>query len=298
MFLLPTFFGVSIIVFMMLHLAPGDPVLNLIGESPQAPEEYRRLIEKLGLDQPLHIQYLRFLERFFNGDLGRSIITHERVWDNILVRFPRTLMLAVASIIVAVVIAIPVGVISATRQNTIIDNLCMTGAVAGVSMPSFWVGIMLIYVFSFRLGLTPMSGIGGIEHLILPTIALGMRSVGMIARLTRSSMLEVLGQDYVRTARSKGLSETIVVYKHALKNALLPIITTIGARFGGLLGGAVVTETVFGYPGLGMLLVKAAREYDYPVIQGVLMITTFSYVLLYIVIDIIYAYIDPRVKYK
>jgi peptide/nickel transport system permease protein len=298
LFLLPVFFGVSIVTFMMLHLAPGDPVLNLIGESPQAPEEYKMLAEKLGLDQPLHIQYLRFLNRFLHGDLGRSIITHERVWDSILTRFPRTLVLAVASIVIAVVIAIPAGVASSTRQNSLIDNLCMTGAVLGISMPSFWIGIMLIYIFSFRLGLTPMSGIGGVEHLILPAISLGTRSIGMLARLVRSSMLEVLRQDYVRTARSKGLSNRIVVYKHALKNALIPVITAIGARFGTLLGGSVVTEVVFGYPGLGMLLVKAAKEYDFPVIQGTLLVVSFTYVLVYLAVDIIYMYIDPRVKYK
>jgi len=252
----------------------------------------------LGLDQPIYIQYIKWMERFFHGDLGRSIITHRLVWDEIRVRYPRTIRLAIASIIIAVSIAIPAGVISATRQYSIFDNLIMGGAVFGISIPSFWMGIMFIYIFSFRLRLTPMSGIGGIEYLILPAISLGMRSVGYLARLTRSSMLEVLRQDYIRTARSKGLSERIIIYVHALQNALIPVITAIGGRFGTLLGGSLITETVFSYPGLGMLAIKAIRETDYPTVQGSLMITTFTYVLVYLIVDIIYAYIDPRVEYE
>ncbi len=295
---LPIFFGVSIIIFIIMHSAPGDPVLNLIGESPNAAEEYQRIMHSLGLDQPLYIQYLTFLERFFQGDLGRSIITHERVWEEILARFPRTIILAVAAMGLAIGIAIPAGVVSATRQYSIVDNLSMTVAIFGMSMPSFWLGVVLIYIFSFRLGLTPMSGIGGVEHLILPAITLGALSAGMLARLTRSSMLEVLRQDFVRTARSKGLSGRVVVYKHVLRNVMIPVTTTIGQRFGTLLGGSMITETVFGYPGLGSLLVRAASQYDYPVVQGVLLITTLTTVLVFLVVDILYAYIDPRVSYE
>jgi len=274
--------------------------MNLIGEDPEglAAIEYKMLREKLGLDKPIYVQYINFLTRFFHGDLGRSLITRNFVWDEIRVRYPRTLELAVASIVVALTIAIPAGITSATRQNSIIDNFCMSGAVFGISIPSFWMGIMLIYIFSFRLRLTPMSGWGGIEHLILPAITLGTRSASMLARLTRSSMLEILRQDYIRTARSKGLSERIVIYKHAFKNALIPVITSLGGRFGALLGGSLITETVFAYPGIGMLTIKAINETDYPVVQGTLMITTFTFVLIYIIVDIIGAYIDPRVEYE
>jgi ABC-type dipeptide/oligopeptide/nickel transport system permease component len=296
--ILPTFFGVSIILFVIMHLAPGDPVLVLVGVSPNSAEDYRRIMQSLGLDQPLYIQYLRFLERFFQGDLGRSIITHVPVWDELLVRFPRTIVLSVAAMTMSIAMAIPAGVLSATKQNSMTDNLSMAAAIFGISMPSFWLGVALIYIFSYRLGLTPMSGIGGIEYLILPTITLGALSAGMLARLTRSSMLEVLRQDYVRTARSKGLSGRAVVYKHALKNAMIPVVTVIGQRFGMLLGGAMIVETVFGYPGLGSLLVIAASEKDYPVVQGVLLITTFTTVLVYLLVDILYAYIDPRVSFE
>lgn len=297
-FLLPIFLGVSVIVFTIMHLAPGDPVLNLIGQDPDAPEHYALLRKKLGLDQPIYVQYLRYLGRFFRGDLGRSIVSRNPVAREILIRLPRTMKLAVASLILAVVIAIPAGVISATKQNSIIDNLIMVGSVTAISIPSFWLGIMLLYIFSFRLGLTPMSGMGGIEYLILPALSLGTRSVGSIARLTRSSMLEILRQDYIRTARSKGLSERIVIYKHALQNALMPVLTVIGLRFGTLLGGAFITETIFAWPGIGMLALKAIREYDYPVVQGTLLVVTFSYVLCNLLVDILYAYIDPRVQYE
>lgn len=298
--LVPVFIGVSVLVFTIMQLAPGDPVMNMLGEDPEGlgAIRYKMLIEKMGLDKPIHIQYIKFLERFFHGDLGRSIVTRKLVWDEIITRYPRTLELAFASIIIAVIIAIPAGIISATRQNTIADNICMGGAVLGISIPSFWMGIMLIYIFAFKLKIAPFSGFGGIEHLILPAITLGTRSAGSLARLTRSSMLEILRQDFVRTARSKGLSERTVLYKHALKNALLPVITSLGGRFGALLGGSLVTETVFAYPGLGMLTITAIQTTDYPVVQGALMITTFTFVLIYVIVDIIGAYIDPRVEYE
>jgi len=283
-----------------MHIAPGDPIMNLIGEDPNslAAEDYARLREKLGLDDPLHIQYYKFLVRFSKGDLGRSIINKKLVMDEIRERYPRTIQLAFASIIIAVVIAIPAGVISATRQNSIIDNLSMGTAVFGISIPSFWLGIMLIYVFAFKLRLFPLSGVGGIQHIILPAISLGIRASAMLARLTRSNMLEVLRRDYVRTARSKGLSERIVLYKHALKNAIIPVITSLGGQFGSLLGGALITETVFAYPGLGMLTIKAIGDSDYPVVQGTLLVTTFTFVLMYLIVDVIGAYIDPRVEYE
>jgi peptide/nickel transport system permease protein len=280
-----------------MHSAPGDPVLNLLGQSPNSPEQYKLLMASLGLDQPLYVQYARFLFRFFQGDLGRSIITHEQVWNEVIVRFPRTLVLAISAMAIAIGVAVPAGVLSATRQYSLTDNLSMTVSVFGISMPSFWLGIMLIYIFSFRLGLTPMSGIGGLQHVILPAVTLGAISAGMLARLTRSSTLEVLRQDYVRTARSKGLNERAVLYKHVLRNASIPTITAIGQRFGTLLGGSVVTETVFAYPGLGALLVRAATQNDYPVVQGILLVTTLVSVLVYLLVDIIYAYIDPRVTY-
>lgn len=298
LFVIPIFFGVSILVFGIMHFSPGDPVLNMLGESPGAAEQYRILVEKLGLDKPIHIQYIKFLERFIRGDLGRSIITHRSILNEIKIRFPRTIVLATSGILLGILIAIPAGIISATRQNSMFDNLSMAISVFGISIPSFWMGIMLIYVFSFRLRITPMSGIGGIEHLILPAISTGSRSTALLARLTRSSMLEVLRQDYIRTAHSKGLSEKIVIYKHAFKNAIIPVITALGERFGALLGGSMITETIFSYPGLGTYMIKAIKDSDYPVVQGVLMFTTLTYVLIYLVIDILSAYIDPRVQYE
>jgi len=295
--ILPTFFGVSLIVFLIMHAAPGDPVLNLIGESPNAAEQYKMLVETLGLNEPLYVQYGKFLLRFFQGELGRSIITHELVWNDIVVRFPRTLVLAIGAMLIAVGVAVPAGILSATKQYSLTDNLSMTVSVLGISMPSFWLGIILIYIFSFRLGLTPMSGMGGVEHLVLPAITLGALSTGMIARLVRSSTLEVLRQDYVRTARSKGLPERAVLYRHVLMNASIPAITAIGQRFATLLGGSVIVETVFAYPGLGSLLVRAALQNDYPVVQGILLVTTLVTVLVYLVVDVVYAYVDPRVTY-
>ncbi len=290
-------FGVSIIVFSMLHFIPGDPATLLAGEDAST-EDIKQIRKNLNLDKPLHIQYWTFISNACLGDFGTSLRTFRDVSDELAVRFPRTLILAIVSLCISVAIGLPSGIISATRQYSMFDYSSMLVAILGVSMPTFWSGLLAMYLFSVKLGWFPTAGAGTFRHVVLPAATLGFSAAAIIARLTRSTMLEVLRNDYIRTARSKGVAEMRVIWKHALRNALIPTITIIGLRFGYLLAGAVVTETVFAYPGLGMFLVESIRWRDYPVVQGAILLIATSFVIVNLMVDLTYALIDPRIREK
>ncbi len=292
----PTLVGVTVVVFALIRLVPGDPARLVLGLQASE-EEVQRLRVQLGLDQPLPVQYARFLGRLLQGDLGRSVVTGEPVAREIASRLPATVQLAVASTLLATATGVGAGVLSATRQYSWLDYLVMTVALFGISLPVFWLGLMLMLLFSVHLRWLPAGGYGTPVHLVLPTVTLAAFSVAIIARMTRSSLLEVLGQDYVRTAWAKGLSSRAVVLRHALKNALIPVVTVIGLQFGGLLGGAILTETVFAWPGMGRLLVGAIVARDYPVVQGVVLVFAALFTLVNLAVDVLYAYVDPRIHY-
>lgn len=301
---IPVLLGVSIGVFLMLHLAPGDPAVIVAG-ADAPPETVAAIRRELGLDRPLHEQYWMYLKRLLQGDLGRSIRSREPVGELLAQTFPNTLALAVAGIAVAVSVSIPLGVLSAVRRNSWIDNLSRFLALLGASVPLFAVGLALMWVFGYWLRLFPLSGNGGsvlswqgLWHLILPAVSVSFYTLAVLTRLTRSSMLEAVKQDYVRTARAKGLSEVVVIYRHALRNALLPVVTLAGIQFGHLLAGAVVTETIFAWPGMGRLAVSAILSRDFPVVQGVILVIAILFVLVNLVVDIVYAVIDPRIQYE
>jgi peptide/nickel transport system permease protein len=298
---------VSIIVFMVLHLSPGDPVEIMLGA--QATQEDRaRLRADLGLDQPVHVQYVRWLGHVARGDLGRSLWMKRPVLAEVLLRFQATLILAGTALLLSTTLGIALGVASATRPNSLLDRLSATASLFGASMPSFWLGIVLMVVFALRLGWLPASGMyapyggGGLldllAHLLLPAVTLAAASVTIIARLTRATMLETLGQDYIRTARAKGVVERGVVLRHGLKNALIPIVTVVGVQAGYLLGGAVLTETVFAWPGVGTLMVQGILARDVPLVQGCVLVVALSFVLVNLAVDLVYAWLDPRIRYE
>lgn len=294
---IPVLLGVSLLVFAMIRLVPGDPAIAIAGV--HATKEFVEEIRKeFGLDKPIYIQYFGFIGRLLQGDLGISTRTRRPVLQEIWDRFPNTVELAVASMVVASLIGITAGIISATRQYSIFDNLSMLAALFGVSTPVFWLGLMLMLLFAVILDWLPATGRGTIFHLILPAITLGTASAAILARMTRSSMLEVLRQDFITTARSKGLREQIVVYKHALKNALIPVVTIMGLRFGTLLSGAVLTETVFAWPGVGRLMVDSILARDYPVVQGAVLLLAGTFVFINLFVDILYSFLDPRIRYE
>ncbi|MDR7483649.1 MAG: ABC transporter permease [Armatimonadota bacterium] len=292
----PTLIGVTVIVFALIRLIPGDPARLILGLQASE-DEVQRLRLELGLDRPLYVQYARFLARLARGDLGQSAVTREPVIDEIGSRLPATVQLAVSSIVVATLVGMAAGILSATRQYAAADYLVMTVALFGVSLPVFWLGLMLMLLFSVYLNWLPAGGYGTPAHLVLPTVALAAFSIAIIARMTRSSLLEVFNQDYIRTARAKGLHGRVVILRHALRNALIPVITVIGLQFGALLGGAILTETVFAWPGMGRLLVTAITSRDYAVIQGVVLIFAGLFTLVNLVVDVLYAYVDPRIHY-
>jgi len=294
--IIPTLFGILLIVFLMIRLVPGDPARIMAGEQATA-EDVENLRRQLGLDKPIHTQFLIYLASLLQGDLGISLRTRQPVMSEILTRFPATLELSVAGMFVSILIGVPAGVISAVRRYSISDNIAMLIALFGLCTPAFWLGLMLILLFSVTLGWLPAAERGGIEHLILPAITVGMVSTAIITRQTRSSMLEVITQDYITTARAKGNPEKVVILKHALKNALIPVVTIAGLQFGTLLGGAILTETVFAWPGIGRLLVDSIFARDYPVVQGVVLFFSLSFVLVNLFVDILYAYLDPRIVY-
>ena len=293
--LIPVLLGVSLLVFTIMSLTPGDPAQLILGEN--APKEaILKLREEMGLNDPFLVQYFRFVGKAVLGDFGRSYTTGREVFGEIFSRFPNTLILAVIGIIISVCIGIPVGIISATRQYSFLDSFSMVLALLGVSMPVFWLGLMLILTFSVKLGLLPSGGFDGLKSLILPSLTLGVGSAAIITRMTRSSMLEVIRQDYIRTARAKGVAEKVVINKHALKNALIPIITVVGLQFGGLLGGAVLTESVYSWPGVGRLMVDAIRQKDTPTVLAAVVFLAATFSVVNLLVDILYAYVDPRIK--
>ncbi|MCL0073507.1 ABC transporter permease [Dehalococcoidia bacterium] len=293
--------GVSVITFSMMHFVPGDPAemiaMERYGEEITA-ETIAHVRAELGLDQPVYLQYFHWLTNVLQGDLGYSFRTDRPVLDEILTRLPATVQLALAGMLVALVIAIPVGIISATRQYSAVDNLSMFGALLGVSMSNFWLGLLLILFFSVHLGWLPVFGRNGIEYLILPAITLGTGMAAITTRLVRSSMIEVLGQDYIRAARARGLKERVVIYKHALKNALIPVVTIVGLQFAALLEGAVIVEVIFAWPGIGRLLVDSIFARDFVLIQGCILFIAAMFVLVNLLVDISYAYLDPRICYE
>lgn len=293
---IPVVIGITIIVFLMVRLLPGDPALFIAGENA-TPEEVENIRRQLGLDKPLHVQYYVFLSGLLRGDLGISTRSRLPVMKDIAIRFPNTIEISVLAMIFATSVGIAIGIISATKRYSIIDHAAMLVALFGVSMPVFWLGLLLMLFFSVYLHWLPAGGTGGGLNLILPSITLGAFSTAIIARTTRSSMLDVLRQDYIRTARSKGLKERIVIYKHALANSLIPVTTQIGIQFGTLLSGAVLTETVFAWNGVGRLLVLSILARDYPVVQGTVLIIALSFVFVNLATDILYTYIDPRIHY-
>jgi peptide/nickel transport system permease protein len=293
---IPVLIGISLLLFLMLRSLPGDPAQVLAGQMA-TPEEVENIRHQLGLDQPLYKQYVLFLGRLALLDLGRSARTQNPVIQEIWARLPNTVLLAVVAITLACLFGIPAGAISAVRPYSWIDYLVTSAALFGISMPVFWLGLMLVVIFSVILQWLPAGGTGSWKHVLMPSFTLASFVVAFIARLTRSTMMEALSQDYVTTARSKGLREEVVVIKHALKNALIPIITVVGLQFGLLLGGAVLTETVFAWPGLGRLIVDSILARDYPMIQGVILIFGLLYILVNLIVDLIYAYVDPRIRY-
>ncbi len=294
--LIPVGLIIASIVFFLIRMAPGDPAEIVLGmyASPQAVSQLRA---EMGIDQPIHVQYGRFLGNLVRGDLGKSYRTNRLVTAELSRAFGPTAMLASAAFLLALLIGIPAGVISSLRPYSWLDNGVMLMAIFGVSMPGFWLALILMLLFALYLGVLPAAGFGTPAHLVLPAVALSGGTMAVAARMVRSEMLEVMGQDFIRVARSKGLREQLVIYRHALKNAMLPVVTSLGVRFGTLLGGAVVTETIFAWPGLGTLMINAVYMRDYPIIQGVVILLATIYVTVNLVVDFCYAWLDPRIRY-
>jgi peptide/nickel transport system permease protein len=321
---IPVLLGVSILVFLFLHLIPGDPATVMLGERA-TPESIARVRTTLGLDKPLYQQYLIYIGKVIHGDLGESVVRGDPVMKDLARRFPATIELSFAAILVALVVGVPAGIVSAVRRNSIFDNVSRLISLTGVSMPIFWLGLMLSWFFGVTLGILPTGGrmtaslelhrrtnfliidsilagdmgtlVDILRHLVLPALALGTIPTAIIARMTRSSMLEVLGQDYIRTAHAKGLRERVVVLRHALKNALLPVITVVGLQVGTLLSGAILTETIFSWPGLGSWIYDAIFARDYPIVQGATLFIALIFVAVNLLVDVLYAVADPRIRF-
>ena len=322
---LPTFLGITLLVFSLIRLLPGGPVEALSGERGMDPARYQRLVHEFGLDRPLPVQYGEYVWRALHGDLGRSTVTHESVFREFMTRFPATIELSFCAMVLALLIGLPAGILAAVKRNTVWDYSVMGASLTGFSMPIFWWGLLLILTFSVGLGWTPVSGriaiefdiptvtgfmlidsllapdkgafISACSHLILPSIALGTIPLAVIARMTRSSMLEVLREDYVRTARAKGASTLRVVGVHALRNALIPVVTTIGLQVGTLLAGAILTETIFSWPGIGKWLVEVIGRRDYPSVQGGLLMSASVIIGVNLIVDLLYGVINPRIRH-
>ncbi|MEA5059179.1 MAG: ABC transporter permease [Candidatus Pelethousia sp.] len=299
--IIPVLIGVTFFVYVVLSLAPGDPVQTILGDkATEAAQEQLRA--ELGLDKPIIVQYFNYMKDAIQGDFGVSYKNQVPVMEQILERFPNTLMLACGAILLSLILGIPVGIISAKRQYSLIDNASMVGALVGVSMPAFWMGLLLVIVFSLKLKLLPSSGMNTesfglmVKSMVLPIIALSTYSLAMIARMTRSSMLEVIRQDYISTARSKGITEAQVTTRHMLKNALIPIITAVGLQFGALVGGSIMTETVFSWPGIGRLIVDSIKSRDIPVVMGSVIFLSVVFSLVNLLVDLLYAFVDPQIK--
>jgi peptide/nickel transport system permease protein len=294
--LVPVLFGVVLVSFSLLHLVPGDPAQIMAGEVATA-QDIARIRAEYGLDKPLVVQFGHFVWNAARGDFGISIQSRHPIKELLFQRLTFTLQLSLASILVASTIGLLAGIISSTRQYSVFDTASMLGALFGISMPIFWLGILLILVFAVKLHWLPSGGTGSLRYLVLPAIALGSASAAVIARMTRASMLEVTRQDYIRTARATGYAERVVIFRHALKNAMIPVLTVFGLEFGYMLGGAVLTETVFSLPGIGRLLVEGIFMRDYPVVQGAMMVVGTTFVLVNLLTDVAYAFFDPRIRY-
>jgi ABC-type dipeptide/oligopeptide/nickel transport system permease component len=294
---IPTLIGVLVVVFALLYVAPGDPVMEMVGERADS-ATIARLRQELKLDEPLPTQFAHYAGGVLRGDLGRSYITNRPIVSDIRERFPRTLQLAASAMLLAAVVGITIGVLAAARPNGWFDRLSLALAYLGISFPVYWVGLILILFVAVGLRWLPPSGYGGIEYLILPALALGSRSIAFLARMTRSAMLEVLGSDYVRTARAKGLRRSVVIARHAFRNALIPVITVLGLDFGYYLTGSILTETIFSWPGLGRYVVNAISRRDLPAIQGTVLFLSVVFVLVNLITDLVYAAADPRVGYE
>jgi peptide/nickel transport system permease protein len=294
---IPVLFGVSVVVFSMLHLVPGDPVKMMLSEFQTSPEQIARLRAQLHLDEPLPQQFGRFIWNALHGDLGYSVRSKRPVLMEIRDNLPSTAVLALAGMGIAVVMGVTLGVIAAVCQHSWFDTFSMLMALLGVSIPSFWLGLLLIFALSLRLGWLPATGGGDLWHLIMPAATLGLGAAAIIARLSRSCMLEVLRQEYITTARAKGLQEAWVILRHGLKNALIPVVTIVGLQLGQLLGGTVIIETVFARPGVGRLIVNGILEKDFPLVQGIVLVGATSYVLINLLVDMTYALLDPRIRY-
>lgn len=293
----PVMLGVAFMVFSAMYLIPGDAVDAMLRDTGATAEAMARLRAQMGLDQPFHVQFVRFIGVLASGDLGRSLVTGRLVTDQIASQFPATIELTLAALAIAILIGIPLGVVAALRRGSWIDTGSMIVALIGVSMPNFWLGLLFILFFSLQLGWFPASGTGGWRYLVLPAFTLGFSGVAIIARITRSSLLEVINADYVRTAHSKGLQPRTVVLKHALRNAMASVMTVVGLQFGALLGGSVVVETVFGRQGLGSLTVGAIQRADLPVVQATVMLAALAFVLVNLFVDVSYSLLDPRIRY-
>ena len=326
---IPTFIGITLLTFIFVHLIPGDPVMIMAGERGLSPERHAYLMAELGLDKPLWQQYLNYLNGIMHGDLGISLKSRIPVWDEFLARFKATLELGICAMIFAVSVGIPVGVLAAVKRGSIFDHTAISVSLAGYSMPIFWWGIMLIMLVSVKLDLTPVSGrladsvflddsypltgfmlidtlfwgeegdfLDALHHIILPAIVLGTIPLAVIVRMTRSAMLEVLGEDYIRTARAKGLSRARVILIHALRNAMLPVVTVIGLQVGTMLAGAILTETIFSWPGLGRWLIDALQRRDYPVVQGGVLLIATMIIFVNLLVDVLYGIVNPRIRHK
>jgi ABC-type dipeptide/oligopeptide/nickel transport system permease component len=287
--------NVSLVVFVLVRIVPGDPARLMLGMEASE-EAVQAARAQFGFDRPLYIQYVQFVGGALRGDLGQSVRFRRPVGDLLRESFPATLELALAATVIALILAVPAGIYAAVHRDGVLDRLLMAGALIGQAMPIFWLGIMLITLFSVKLGWLPTSGRGSLAQLIMPSVTLSTYVMALLARLTRSNMLDVLREQYVRTARAKGLRETVIVHKHALMSAALPIVTVLGLQVGALLSGAVVTETVFNWPGIGTLALRAIQQRDYPVVQGVVLVSAALFVLINGMVDLAYRYLDPRVR--
>jgi peptide/nickel transport system permease protein len=296
-FTLPVLFGVATLVFSLIHLVPGDPAQAILGESA-APEDVMELRQRLGLDRPLLDQYVGFLRGAVVGDLGTSLRTREPVVGAIAARLPATFELAAAAMCVAIVIAVPLGILAAVYAGTAVDHAATTVALLGISIPNFWLGPLLAVVFSIGLGWLPVSGRGTLAHFVLPAITLGAPLAAVLARITRASVIEELRELYVLAARARGVSHTRAILKHAFRNSLIPIVTVLGLQVGSVLTGAVITETIFAWPGVGRLLIQSISFRDYPLVQGCILLIAISYVSMNLVVDVIYGFLDPRIRYE
>jgi peptide/nickel transport system permease protein len=293
--LIPVLWGVATLVFLLLHFIPGDPVDLMLGDSALGTDR-ETLRDQLGLNEPLIAQYLRYFGDLLQGDWGTSLFSKKPVFEEIMERVPATMELMFGAMVVTILVAMPLGLIAAVNKGTWIDQGAMIFSLLGVSIPNFWLGPMLILLFSIHFDLLPVNERGGLEHLILPALTLGTSLASILARITRSSVVETLQAEYIRTARSKGISELRILFRHALRNALIPIVTVIGLQVGVLLSGAIITEAIFDWPGLGNLLISAINSRNYPLVQGCVLFIAGSYVMVNLVIDLLYAYLDPRIR--